>query len=114
MELKLFVVMCAALITFLFVVTVHYLPWQLILGKRLPRHTAYVLGVLSIVVPYSASILMFEAWSGKEITRFLWILCAVAGLAVVLCKMLDKYLDNRARADEGEEREERMLKRVQR
>ena len=114
MELKLFVVMCAALITFLFVVTVHYLPWQLILGKELPRHTAYLLGVLSIVVPYSASILVFETWSVKEITRFLWILCAVAALAVELCKLMDKYLRDRIRADETEEREQRMLKRVQR
>lgn len=109
---KTFALICAAAMTFFIVVAVHYLPWQLILKKPLPRITAFVLGMLAIGVPFSGLFLTDSTWLNAEILRSFWVLCAVAGVATLSCHGLDAFLRNRLQADETAERERSMLKKV--
>lgn len=110
-SIKLFAQIGAAAITLLSVLVVHYLPWQLMLGRPLPRILAYILGTLAIAVPTSMLGTMLQM-AGADLLRWLWMLCLVGGLGTLSAHGLDSYLVHRARAVEGEQRERTMLRRV--
>lgn len=100
------------LITFLLVIVEHYLPWQALIRKPLPQLAAYALGVLSIALPFTASIFLMPEISGSQILVSFWIIVAAAALGTVLTHGLDAYLKVRSHADETGEREGAMLKRL--
>src|SRR3990172_4310009 len=60
----------------------HYCPWRLILGgKDLPRVIAYMLGVLGLMVPFTAWLIE----NGELIiVRTLWLVIISGGLSVMV------------------------------
>jgi hypothetical protein len=99
----------AAVIAFLIVIVEHYLPWQMMLKKDLPKIPAYVLGVLAFAVPITVLFTVIPGWVSSEIVLALWVIIIAAGLGTVGCYNLDTLVYHRARAEESEEREQRLL-----
>ena len=81
----------------------HYLPWKMLLrGRELPRVMAYTLGMLGLMVP-------FTAWLWKrgemEIIQTLWMAIIAGGLMVFALYGFDHYLELEMRNIEAGERE---------
>ena len=81
----------------------HYFPWKLLLkGRELPRVAAYTLGMLGLMVPFSA-------WLWKryemEIIQVLWMVIIAGGLTVFALYGLDRYIELEWRNMEATERE---------
>jgi hypothetical protein len=90
----------------------HYFPWHMLIGGRLPRLAAYVLGLLGMMVPLSAWLM---DKGETDVMQTLWIVNASAGLTVFALYGLDRYLKLERRDVEAEEREalmKRMIKEV--
>ncbi|MDR3572885.1 MAG: hypothetical protein P4L50_03405 [Anaerolineaceae bacterium] len=100
----------AVICTVLIIAVEHYLPWQIMLGKHLPRIPAYILGTLATALPFS--VLLWLVGEGVIAIAF-WGLLLSAGVATVACYALDSYLDHRSRAHEAEEREEHFRKQAE-
>ena len=49
---------CAALAQ----IALHYAPWNMALGRRLPRLAAYALGVLGMAVPLAVLLIAWQRW----------------------------------------------------
>ena len=69
----------------------HYFPWRILLrGNELPRLAAYTLGLLGMMVPFSA-------WLWRtgfhEVMKALWIVVCAAGLMVFALYGFDHYQD---------------------
>ncbi|HPS41038.1 MAG TPA: hypothetical protein PK040_00440 [Anaerolineaceae bacterium] len=107
--IKALALMIASVIAFLIVVVEHYLPWQLILRKELPKIPAYILGVLAFGIPLSVLFTVITDWTSSEIVLSFWVVVISAGAGTVGCYNLDSLIHNRARADESEEREQKLL-----
>ena len=89
----------------------HYLPWKKLLkGKELPRLAAYVLGVLGLVIPFSAWL-----WYQGEIETIyvLWMTICAGGLMVMALYGFDHYLELEWRNTEAIERDQLLRKHVQ-
>lgn len=81
----------------------HYCPWRLILGgKNLHRVVAYMLGVLGLMVPFTAWLIENGEW---VIVRTLWLVIVSGGLSVMVAYGLDKVLELLWRVREGDQRE---------
>lgn len=81
----------------------HYFPWKMLLkGRELPRLVAYTLGLLGMMVPFTAWL-----WyrGDHEVIMNLWIVIGSAGLTVFALYGLDHYLDLIMRDVEATERE---------
>lgn len=81
----------------------HYFPWRILLrGNELPRLAAYTLGLLGMMVPFSAWL-----WqSGEyEVISALWMVVCAAGLMVFALYGFDDYLDRIMKDIEATERE---------
>jgi hypothetical protein len=103
-QMVIYVVMAEALL--------HYFPWHMLIGKRLPRLAAYTLGLLGMMVPLSAWLI---SHGESEITQTLWTVIVSAGLTVFALYGLDRYLKLERRDIEAEEREalvKRLIKEV--
>lgn len=86
----------------------HYFPWKMLLrGRELPRVAAYILGVLGLMVP-------FTAWLWErgemEIIQMLWMVIVAGGLMVLALYGLDHY--TRLEMRDLEAREERELRKL--
>ena len=82
----------------------HYFPWKLLLrGRMLPRLAAYTLGMLGLMVPFSAWL-----WQcGElEVMQTMWLIVSAGGLTVFGLYGLDHYLDLIMRDIEATEREQ--------
>lgn len=96
-------IVVAALIAALLLIVEHYFPWQLALGRRLPRLAAYVIGVLAFLAPVS---ILFLIWTreppGYAFAHLaaLWIVTGGGGAAVIGCYALDWLLNRLALAKE--------------
>ena len=107
-----FALVCAAVTTSVSIVAIHYLPWQLMLGKGLPRLFGFILGVLAIGLPYSVLILAHSTWPCVDVLRAFWVISAAGGISALACHALDVFLRNKVQAQETSERERSMLKKV--
>lgn len=88
----------------------HYFPWRMFLrGKELPRLVAYVLGVLGLMVPFSAWL-----WQRGEVDviKVLWMVIGAGGLTVMALYGLDRWLDLEMRNIEAADRERLLLGQV--
>ncbi len=86
----------------------HYFPWKLLLkGRELPRVAAYSLGLLGLMLP-------FTAWLWKrndlEIIQVLWIVIIAGGLTVFALYGLDRYIELEWLRMEATEREKDVKK----
>lgn len=69
----------------------HYFRWREILkGHELPRPVAYILGVLGLMVPYSAWLI--RRGSVQEVIM-LWAVIVGGGLSVLSCYGIDAVSD---------------------
>ena len=82
-----------ALVVALVIVVEHYLPWERMLGRRLPRLVAYTLGLLAVAVPVTGWLLAHDMGLAA---LALWVAIVTAGLATVACYALDTILTLRA------------------
>ncbi len=82
----------------------HYFPWKLLLrGRELPRVAAYTLGMLGLMLPFSAWLLKR---SEIEIIQVLWMVVVAGGLTVFALYGLDRYIELEWRNIEAIEREQ--------
>lgn len=84
-------------------IALHYFPWRVLLrGHKLPRLAAYTLGLLGIMVPFSAWLWL----NGKaDVMGVLWLVVVSAGLTVFGLWGLDHYLTLIMRDIESSERD---------
>ncbi len=81
----------------------HYFPYKLLLrGRELPRVAAYTLGVIGLMVPFTAWLLYN---SDIVIVQALWIAVGSGGLIVFALYGFDRYLELEMRNIEATERE---------
>ena len=78
----------------------HWFPWRMILGKDLPRISAYTLGVLGFALPLSA---LFSYWQFWSALAALWSVIVTSGCAVALAYGIDWLLDRVRQSYEHEE-----------
>ena len=77
----------------------HYFPWHVVLGRKLPRVAAYVLGVLGFLVPATGCLSVFGLVAeGTHASIAFWMMVSVAvvwahviaaGVAVISAYLLD-------------------------
>ena len=84
------ILICCGVVMLILLVE-HYFPWRLILGRKLPRLAAYVLGVLAMVGPLS---FLYFRWEVAPVMVHghlvaLWCVVVSGGLAVLLAYALD-------------------------
>jgi hypothetical protein len=96
----------AALLAALILLVEHWFPWQMLLGRRLHRLEAYVLGVLAMVLPLTG---LFCVWGEMWAAIGLWVVIGAGGLAVMAAYAVDGALLARRRAIEAEERERELI-----
>lgn len=87
----------AVVVTVLTLLVLHWFPWQMMLGRRLPRLAAYVTGLLAILLP-----LTVVHW-GSKIVFDIWLATLAGGIATVLAWFLDWVLDKNKTVDELKE-----------
>jgi len=81
----------------------HYFPWKLLLkGRELPRLAAYTLGMLGLMVPFSAWLWLRR---DMEVIQVLWMVIIAGGLTVFALYGLDRYIELEWRNMEATERE---------
>jgi len=80
----------------------HYFPWRLVFKKELPRIIAYTLGVLGILLPFSAW--LYEQ-GYTQVLFTLWITTVSAGASVCLWYLVDWLLERINTASEAHHRE---------
>jgi len=90
----------------LLVLVEHWLPWGKILGHRLPRLWAYVMGVAAMLVPVSVLLLVWDGEGvvilGWQVVMVVWLVAGFSGLAVGLAWGWDSWLDLRQGRDVAE------------
>ena len=94
------------LISVLTLIAEHYFPWGVMVGKQLPRITAYVLGILGLIVPLSLLYCFWLLDPPTEEWAYLAALLSVVifgGLAVIGCYGLDWLITQVIRAKELQE-----------
>lgn len=77
----------AVLLAVLALWVLHWFPWKMLLGRKLPRLAAYVLGVLAMELP-----LIVLHW-GTIFVRDLVLMTLAGGTAVFLAWFVDWVLD---------------------
>ena len=86
------------------VALLHYFPWRLLLkGKKLHRLAAYTLGLLGMMVPFTAWLWLIGEF---EIIRALWSIIIAASMTVSALYGVDDYLDRIMREIEKEEQDQ--------
>lgn len=81
----------------------HYFPWKkFLMGRELPRVAAYTLGVLGLMLPFTAW--LYERCE-VEVIQTLWIVIFSGGLTVLALYGLDRYCELSIRDVEATERE---------
>ena len=95
-----------SLVAGLIMLALHWFPWQALLGKKLPRLAAYILGLLGIALPLTA---MLCIWSDWQALLAMWIVAVAAGVATASGYAIDHWMDLRIRSSVAE-RETRALK----
>lgn len=96
----------ACLIAALLLFVEHWFPWQLVIGRELPRPAAYILGVLAMVLPLSGLFIYWLSTPPELPLAYLialWAVVASGGLAVLGAYALDGLLRLRIRAREQAE-----------
>lgn len=78
----------------------HWFPWQLMLGRELPRPAAYILGVLALMLPFSGLLIIWSEWL---ILAALWAVILAGGLSVLGAYFVDHVLIIRKRVQEQTE-----------
>jgi hypothetical protein len=106
----LFSVMLAAIFAAVVMVGEHYWPWRYLVGRdRLHPIYNYILGLLGILLPYTALLIwcQFEIGYISPYTAALalWAIVVSAGLTVGALYALDSWHERGLRAREAEERE---------
>lgn len=82
----------------------HYFPWKKLLkGNELPRVAAYALGVLGLMIPFSAWLL---EQNEVGVLKILWMVIIAGGLSVLALYGLDRYIELEWRDIEANEREQ--------
>jgi 4-hydroxybenzoate polyprenyltransferase len=82
----------------------HYFPWRMLLrGKKLHRLAAYTLGLLGMMVPFTAWLWQTGEF---EVIKSLWLVILAAGMVVSALYGVDDYLDRIMREIEKEEQDQ--------
>jgi hypothetical protein len=88
----------------LLLLVIHWFPWILVIGRKLPRLVEYILGTLGLMIPISVAIWWTRANSLESLV-ILWVTVVNGGLSILLAYWVDDWADKRARAIEAEARE---------
>ena len=67
----------------------HYIPWKLILHRKLRRTEAYTIGVALMMVPFSVWLGVLGLW---RVLLALWVVILTSGSFVIGAYVLDHYL----------------------
>jgi hypothetical protein len=91
-------------IVVLLLLVIHWLPWGLILGKRIPRVAEIWMSLIGVSAPVTVSITVTRA-DARDSVVLVWAAVASGGLAILLAYWVDDWAIQRARAMEAEARE---------
>lgn len=81
----------------------HYFPWKLLLkGRELPRVAAYTLGLLGLMLPFTAWLWLRQ---DVDVIQVLWMVIISGGLTVFALYGLDRYIELEWKHMEACERE---------
>jgi hypothetical protein len=88
-------VLLAAVVSGLIAMLQHWSPWNELLGHKLPRLAAYVLGTLAIIIPACAAIVLGNLAGWLAVMTLVG--CTVAaGLGTVMGYLVDVWVIERA------------------
>jgi hypothetical protein len=87
-------IVLTALIAMLMVLVEHWMPWRKMIGKELPKQSAYILGTLAILGPLTV---LFITWGDWQALASIWITAAAAGTGTLAAYAIDGMLDQRIR-----------------
>lgn len=90
-------IVIAALMSMLLVMVEHWLPWKEVLGKKLPRTAAYVLGTAAILLPLTGLLILAREIDRWGMLAALWAVTAAAGAGTALGYLVDGWLEMRVR-----------------
>lgn len=79
------------IVTGLLELVLHWIPWQMLLRRKLDRPVAYAMGVLAIAAPYSVMMVSVKL-TGCMYAWLLWAHIAVAGISVFAAYGVDLFL----------------------
>lgn len=81
------------IIVFLLEALWHYIRWiEVLMGRKLPRTVAYILGVLGMMVPFTVWLLEVDR-ERLAIAFVLWKTIFSGGLSVLICYGFDAVID---------------------
>lgn len=89
-----------------------FMPWEHICRHSLSSFEIAFAVVFSISLPFTALVILHADWTASSIILAFWGLCLAAVLGAGLAALIDALVKARSRADDAEEREERLIKRV--
>lgn len=95
---------CCTIVVLLLLV-IHWIPWQLIIKRPLPRIAENWLNLMGIVAPVTVTISLSKG-DKTEPMVILWAATLSGGLAILLAYWVDDWASKRTRAFEAEAREE--------
>lgn len=108
------------LVIVLAVTALHYFPWRALLGKETPRLMGYMAATVTVMMPVSALLLLwnkvppayFQRVTVALILAVVWACILAAGVTALVLTGLDSFLETRARMlsaeDEGKTFRSRM------
>jgi hypothetical protein len=101
------IVVIAGLMTLMGELVLHWFPWRMALGRELKRTSAYILGTLAMLGPYSLALVWWTQINAPMYWALIGLLCCVtlAGIAVLGAYLVDEILLNRRKVQENDERE---------
>jgi uncharacterized membrane protein (DUF4010 family) len=101
-----------AAIVFLAMFLGRFMPWERLLRRKVSAMETVVAVIFSISIPYSILAIIEPAWTSCNLILSFWGLCGSAVIGSAVSSFIVTLLAARSRADEAEEREERLIRRI--
>ena len=99
----------SVLISMLILLVEHFLPWRAMNGKELGRLSAYMIGVLALILPLSGLVIYWgKSIQYELVLAAIWAHVVCGGLAVIAAHGLDGWLITRARMHVAEKEARRL------
>ena len=89
-----------------------FVPWERLCRHHLSSFETAFGVVFSIALPFTLLILINPLQSGRDMLLEFWGLCAASALGSALSSLIVALMAASSRADEAEEREEKLIRRI--
>lgn len=89
-----------------------FMPWERLMRRSLSVLEIAFATVFSISIPFTVLAVIQSSWTSLNLILSFWGLCGAAVVGSALASLIAALIDARSRADEAEEREERLIRRI--